>query len=265
MKIEKYFNSKRFVNYLKYDLYLNFKNNLFLAIGILASMFVICFFFIQQSNKIIRGDIYTAMFCFAFGVGVLLITSQTFKSLRDKKSLTQFLMLPASTFEKFIAEFVLKFGVFISLFIPVFWLVFKITIPFCNLFRWNKPLFVMGNYGPLSFFDEFRNELDKYALVLTIFSVICFLFAGASYFKKYALMKTILSYGLLAGFFFLNLFVFSHLFFDNPENEWMYLELPDYKMESGIYNIQVLFYILGMSSSLFLLPMAYYNLKEKTL
>lgn len=263
MNLEKYFNPKRFINYLKYDLFLNGKSNIFLLIGLLASMFIICFIFINQANKIIKLELYTAMFSFAFGSCILLISSQTFKSLHQKKKLTQFLMLPVSTFEKFIAEFILKLVVFITLFTPIFWFIFKITIPFCNLLRWNKPLLIIDNYGPLSFFNEFRTSLDKYALLLSVFSLICFLFVGASYFKKYALIKTILSFGILITFFFANIILFSHLFFENPNYKFFYIKLPDYKIREGLYNIQVFLYTLGMASSLFLIPLSYFNLKEK--
>lgn len=267
MNIEKHFNPKRFINYVKYDLKVNFKNNLFLAIGLLACMFVICFIVVNSTNRIISINQYFTIFSLAFGSCILIIFSQTFKSLRQKRDLTQFLMLPASTLEKFISEFVLKIIVFITLFTPILWFVFKITVPFCNLFRWHKPLIINNVNSPLpiSFLDKnIPLLLDRSALFLSIFSLICFLFAGASYFKKYALIKTIIAFAILIGIFFLNMIVFSHIFFDNPKKEFFYIELTDYRINKNLYNIQLLLYILGSLSSLFLLPIAYYNLKEKT-
>lgn len=264
MNLEKYFNPKRFVKYFKYNLFLNSKANFFLITGVLACIFLICCIFINQAHKTINLETYTVMFSFAFGASALIISSQIFKSLHQKKDLTQFLMLPASIFEKFIAEFVLKIALFVAFFIPVFWTIFKISVKFCNLFRWNKPQFQIGDYYSLEFFKWFNQPLDKYALMFSIFSVICFLFAGATYFRKYSFVKTIMAFGLLIGIFFINMILFSHLFFDNPRNSFFYIEFPDYKIKEGLYNIQLLLYVLGMSASLFLLPLAYFNLKEKT-
>lgn len=263
MNIEKHFNPKRFFNYLKYDLRLNQKSNLFLIIGILSTILILPISLVNNRN-IISLNKYTEIFILTFVICSIIVSSQYFGFLKNKKSLHHFLMLPVSAFEKFVTEFILKITVFITLFTPIFWYSFKISLKIKNLIRWDKPPMIMGDYLPLEFFKWIDIPLDRYAVLFSIFSLFCFLLAGATYFKKYAFIKTILSFGLLIGFFFMNIILFSHLLYNNPNNDFFYIEFPDYKIKESLHNTQLMCYLIGMSGSLFLLPLAYFNLKEKT-
>lgn len=264
MNLEKHFNPKRFANYIKYDLFLNGKTYAYFGIGLCVAIFANSFFFISTHSTYRNFNEYDYLpsFFLVFALSSVLLIGNSFNNLRDKKQKSHFLTLPVSVFEKFLSEFILKFIPILSLFTPLYWILFKFTHYIYDLFPWKRPVTV-DSFEMLDPFKDLGLPLDQMAAVLSIFSLATFLFAGASYFKKFALVKTILSFGILIAFFIANMIVFSHLFFDNPRNDFFYIEFPDYKIRKGLYNIQLMFYILGMASSLFLLPLAYFNLKEK--
>ncbi|MFI1744423.1 hypothetical protein [Thalassobellus sediminis] len=263
-----HFNIKRFNNTFRHDLKLHAKTYLSFCIGLFLGLIFIDLFFISSSYKNFRVNDYLPLFYFTFFIGLIIVVGTSFPLLRNKKSAISYLMLPASVFEKFLIQFVIRILCFIILFIPLFWLDFKIAGSIYNLFEWR----VQTQIDDFVLFEAFKPEngikttFDLIAILGGLFTLAAFLFAGATYFKKYALFKTILSFTGILAFVFLLFMVCTMFFF--PEKLHSYggpIFLEDYKLSKNLYNIQLCIYIIGVVSSLFLLPLAYFKLKEKEL
>lgn len=263
---QNHFSIKRFYNALKYDLKLNAKKYMSFVASLLVVLLIFDLFFILQEYMAFKEKNYVPVFYLTFILGIVIVVGTSFPLLRDKKSTISYLMLPASLFEKFLIQFVIRILCFMILFVPLFWLDFKLADGIYNLFEW-------GNHVKIDNFELFTpfkfKGLEKFhsvAIIFVLFSLATFLFAGSTYFKKKALPKTIFSFALLAAFVFV-LFMLATLVFypgkfdlgRSPVN------FNTYKISKNIVNIQLFFYVIGIVPSLFLLPLAYFKLKEKEL
>ena len=258
------FHIKRFSNALQYDLRLNAKK----YISFVASLFVILLllnlFFIAQSGRRFNLDQYMTLFYFSFILGLVIVVGTSFPALRDKKSTINYLMIPASVFEKFLIQFVIRILCFMILFVPFFWLDFKVADGIYHLIYWTGQVEIQS-FNLLDPIDiKYLKALDVLAILCALFSLAAFLFVGSVYFKKYALPKTVFSFALFAVFVFVIFVIDTSIFY--PE-KFSFRKNPiyinDYKLSKNLINIQLFFYVIGFFSSLFLLPMAYFKLKEK--
>ncbi|WP_308991401.1 hypothetical protein QLS71_005130 [Mariniflexile litorale] len=269
---QNYFNIKRFNNAFRYDIKLYTKTYLSFCIGLFLILICIDLFFIKTNSNSSYGfgiNQYLPLFYFTFIVGLIIVVGTSFPLLKNKKSAISYLMLPASVFEKFLIQFVIRIVCFVILFIPLFWLNFKIADSFSNLFEWGLKIQV-GEFELFEAFkisnNGFRKAIDLIAALGGLFTLAAFLFTGATYFKKYALFKTILSFSATIAFVFLLFMVCTMFFF--PEKFDLGrspVNLEDYRISKHFINIQLYIYIMGIVSSFFLLPLAYFKLKEKEL
>ena len=262
MSIQKYFSLKRFINYFKYDLRLNAKTYLFFSVGIAIALFLANFFVLNQTRSIFKLRDYQPLFFVTFALCSVIAIGTSFPALRNKKEASHFFLLPVSTFEKFLLQFLIRIVAFITFFFLLFWLEFKFTAAIYQSIEWKKTI-TIESFDLFAPFADLTRTLDLLAVLFGMFSIASFLFMGAAYFKKYALFKSILSFGVLIGIFLLTMVTCSHIFFPEKLRSFFSIELPDYKMYENLYNIQLFFYIIIMAASLFFLPTAYFKLKEK--
>ena len=110
MNIQKYFNLKRFYNYLKYDLKLNSTTYIYSITGLLIILLCIDFLTLYGANSGNKFNVryYTPVFWMSFSASTILVAGTGFPSLRTSKKTTNYLMLPASSFEKFLTEFTIR-------------------------------------------------------------------------------------------------------------------------------------------------------------
>lgn len=264
---QKYFNFKRFYYTFKYDLMLNLKSYLSFGISLFLGLILIDFLFILNAGWKFDQNIYLPLFYFSFLISSILVIGTSFPLLRNKKSIAHYLILPASTFEKILIQFIIRIGLFIPFFLIVFWLDLKLAGGIYNLFDWPN-ITQIESFTLLEPFESlpFRNTLDILALVGVILTVATFLFTGATYFKKYALFKTVLSFSILIGSVILLFWGFTMIFYpDFYKTGGTFIYLKPYKISEHMFNIQLFFYVIAIVSSLFLLPLAYFKLKEKQL
>ncbi len=267
MSIQKHFNLKRFIKALQYDLTLNAKTYLFFVIGLFFGLLFIDLFAVANTGKEFPLDEYTTLFFFTFIISIVIVVGTSFPLLRDKKSSANYIMLPASVFEKFLIQFIIRVLCFFILFMVLFWIDFKVSKAIYYSIEWSRHTEI----GTFSFFDsfrgrEFKTTLDVIGFSAWLVTLSSFLFAGATCFKKHALFKTILSFALIIVFAFIISTIFTSIYYPRRLDLFSQpIYIMTYKINENLYNTQFLFYITGMLSSLFLFPLAYFKLKEKEL
>jgi len=176
------FHIKRFSNALQYDLRLNAKKYMSFVASLFVVLLLFDLFFILQSNSSFKEDQYVALFYLTFILGMVIVIGTSFPLLRDKKSAINYLMLPASTFEKFLIQFVIRVLGFVILFMPIFWFDFKLADGMYNLIHWTR-LVKIDSFNVLTPFTlTYLTQLDVFAIVCALFSLATFLFVGTTYF-----------------------------------------------------------------------------------
>jgi hypothetical protein len=179
-----------------------------------------------------------------------------------------YLLLPASTFEKVLTQFLINIVLGSILFVLLFYLDI-------HLARWTMQLKESVQSGSVVI-EEFQVSMlykgvgatntfwGKLFFVMFIFSTGTFLFSVRLFFQRFALVKSIICGIGLLFFAFCLLVLYSHLFY--PEKvEGFNLSLNDYEVCIGVTNYQMFVYTIFYFAWLFCLPLAYFKLKEKQL
>lgn len=188
------FNPKRFIRYSIYQL-MSHRNNLLLITGG-AAVVLFTFLLILISNHGIRNaEGWFGTFIGTFVFSGLLLIGHSFPAMRKKKSTINFLMIPASNFEKFFYEFLIKIVLFTLLYPLFFKIIGELAFSFAQFISPYKS-FTSYTMHELT---ELRNN--------EFFSAICWAyifgasiaFAGASAFKKLPLLKTIIVLAVILG------------------------------------------------------------------
>lgn len=265
MGLQKQFSASRFNKCLQYDLRLHGKTYLFFAIGLAIVLFAIDFFTLATASQRVdfKESYYIPIFTFLLVISSILSSGTSFPAFRSSNNSINYLLLPASNLEKFLVQFIIRILVLASVFLLLYWLIFKMAYGFYIHFTWKRQL-VLPSFGLLSPFDSIKNtSLNFAALALFVLNINLFAFAGSIYFKSYALFKSILISALFIGGILLLIVVCSHLFFSEYTQDFF----DAYSVRHDIYGIDNnLLYLIVLQTgvSLFLIPLAYFKLKEKT-
>ena len=261
-----YFNFKRFCNAFKYDLRIGLKLYLSLLLGLIVALVLINIALLSITQSAFEANEYVQTFYFTFLLSGILIIATSFPLLRGTKSKLHYLMLPASVFEKVLIQFCMRFVIFIPVFFTVFWLDFKLAAAVYNLFEWSRSIKI----GDFNFLEPLLHapsgSIHMFALAGLLLTIAAFLFAGATYFRRYTVIKTVLAFALFLGGGITLFRLFTMIFFNSYYKEidvFAYLEI--YSVSEQLVNIQLYFYVIAFLSGLFLLPLAYFKLKEKQL
>jgi hypothetical protein len=277
MSLQKHFSAKRFYKCLNYDLVLNGKTYLFTLIGLMMVLLIINLINLNSFSSFYRlnygfntinfdnyfyNSYYLPVFVFFIIVGSILSAGTSFSALRTSQKSINYLLFPASSLEKFLVQFLIRIPVFVMLFIPIYWLNFKFSYNFYSLFDTVSE--AVKSYGLLSPFQP--KNMDDTALCLIVITAVMsslFAFVGAAYFKKYALFKSVFTFGLTAFFMFLLMVLFSHLFYEHHANEFFQVKLKMFPVYENFNSIEIYTITLFTGLSIFLLPLAYFKLKER--
>lgn len=271
MSRSNFFDWRRFMLLMRYDLKVNAQQYLLSAGGFAAGLYL--FFIWRMYNSPaefahIRGDymysvsgynsafVFMLLFLGAF-VGV------TFVGIGGKIRRTHFLMLPASSFEKFLQPLLLRFVGGILTWCVLFWLTANLAQSTVLHFPSVHQTFIDGKLiVPSAFkYSYIFNSTDPVSvIVFFILSLGAFLFSAPLFFRKLALLKGIASFFACLFCVFI-LFVFcSHIFF--PGNYFMDIRLDNAYYKPGLSYSQL--YMTGISwvSWAFFLIIGYFRLKE---
>ncbi|MBO9658181.1 MAG: hypothetical protein J7527_05090 [Chitinophagaceae bacterium] len=229
-----------------------------------------------ESRRPMNQEVQILTFFFSlFGIGAF-YASQYFRDLGSKAKGINFLLVPASAFEKILCSFLFTVVIFFSVFTAAFYLVDVLMVTIANQFLTTeemvKPDGVINVFT--AFIRLFDGEADGVSLVyiLIIFLTIQSVFVlGSVYFAKYSFVKTVIT-GFVVFFvcFCLIYLLFVQLM---PVGDYTNMSLTSYRIRTGGSNdhlVQVPEWIgevvriaLVYGIAPFLWVASYYRLKEK--
>lgn len=279
MSFNNHFNFRRFSSLLKQDLLINKTKYLLTILGLGLVTYLLSYWFLVGSKAtfvMYPGQInYCYFTCFVFymmAVGVFVGTA--FPDLADKIKAGNYLLLPGSTFEKFLVQFLFRIGFFIPIALGVFWIAIRLAkaslLPDNEVFYGNQSQFFNPSLLP---YFEFRllvtrseGELWEFwqilFLIFGFFSYGAYLFAGTSYFKRYALIKTVVISVILFFTCILFSMLLSHIFYPQ-ETRGFDLQLETFNVTENLDSVKFSLLSLSLLSWIFFLIIAYFKLKEK--
>lgn len=141
-------------------------------------------------------------------------TSLSFPAFRSGIRSVNYLMLPASTFEKFLFEFTTRILAFIIIMPIIFWMVANLEARIAYHYRpiLGRPDFSFTD----GWNDLFNNKgMTGWVILLIvnlIFMVFTSTFAGAAYFSKSPLIKTVFTLSIILVFFSLYIWLLIKIF-----------------------------------------------------
>ncbi|MFV0541979.1 MAG: hypothetical protein ACK5MZ_12225 [Aestuariibaculum sp.] len=271
MNITQQFSFKRFINCLKLDIALNSKKYVIFILVMVFVLFVANVFIVWtyvlseirdngEQVSILRSYTFWPFFYTGLIGFMVLVIGSSFPMFRNKGGTVGYLQVPAAAPEKFISQFIIRVLCAISVYVVLMWLGRMLAI---MVYKWIKIragiLVVVESFG---FFPEEINALDKWAIVLSLFSLAGFCFACAVHFKKYAILKGVLVFGILIFMAWILSVVLSHILLPNEVNGFEFQIFSRY-LSNELNTIKVFVYAIGIFSSIFLFPYAYFKLKEK--
>ena len=190
--------------------------SLFAFIGLLITWFV--FTILIGDDQTMSDEIQKVTYFFALFVAGTLYTSQYFRDLGGRARAINFLLVPASAFEKFLCALLYTVVLFFVVFTAVFYAVDLLMITLYKSFSGAEGVadkVTVANVFPVKFF-EFNDRAYIYLLLL-FFAVQSAFLLGSVFFRKYPFIKTIIS-GFIVFFI---LFCLVYLFHDQlfPDDE----------------------------------------------
>ena len=285
MNSNQFFSFSRFSLLLRNDILLNYKKYLLT----IAGAFILGFILLYSSmpKLVVKGELqwifeshhYSQIFQMCL-IGLLAFVGSAFSELSNKVKTTNYLLLPASTFEKYLTKFVIHVLAGIFFLLIIFWmdahLARYVTIinlkayhndvlsyaekeKFIEVFNYST-LLVKTPYPTITYWNWFEGM----ALICGLFSVGMYFFNVKIFFRKLGLIKTAISFIaiiFLVAFLFM---FFSQLFY--PETKMFDISNEiDYRLPNGYNNVEIWLSYSAYFVSLFLIPLGYYKLKEKQL
>lgn len=261
MKQNKYFSPERFARLLRNDWLINQKMYLFTLAGLGIAIYALMYFSMITTKHV--GVNQYAGFIVFYLVGIGVVIGTAFPALTNPKKAFSFLLLPASTLEKYLVQFVIRIVIFIPVALFIFWVSAHLAkaslIP--NPEIGFDPDACISDYSFISLFNLLYYK-DIAPVLFGIFSGYSLLFAGSVCFTRFALPKTLILFAIIVGAVSLAFVIFSHLFFPASTNGFD-INFPIYKISSDTDNIKLFLYIIFGCPWLFFLPLAYFKLKEK--
>lgn len=273
MPLNNYFNVKRFSRLLKQDLLINRTKYLLGILGLGVISYLIMYFFLYSTKEQMLStynyinSYYVGFFIFyMMAIGVVIGTA--FPDLTDKIKTNNFLLTPGSVLEKLLVQFVIRIGLFIPIALGLFWTVLRLAkaslvSDLAKGFDVSKiPCF---NFRML-ITNTYNNQLiDKWLilfLVFGLFSYGTYLFAGTTYFKRYALIKTVIVSAVVLGISILFMMLLSHIFYPK-ETYGFNIQFEPIQVTENLDSFKIAALGLTFFSWMFFLAMAYFKLKEK--
>lgn len=282
MNSNQFFSFSRFSLLLRNDILLNYKKYLLT----IAGAFILGFILLYSSmpKLVVKGELqwifeshhYSQIFQMCL-IGLLAFVGSAFSELSSKVKTSNYLLLPASTFEKFLSQFVIYALAGTAIFLIVFWVDAHLAryVALINLKASNNEplglekekhieafnysmLLVKSHYPVLVNFKWF----DGLAMLFGIFSIGMYFFSVKIFFKKLGLIKTAISLVAVVYLGIVVMALFSKLFYPDAK-AFNFMNILDYILTNGYMNIEIWMYVSAYCISLFLIPLGYFKLKEK--
>lgn len=178
--------------------------------GLLIGCFVISLV-LQDDNMMEQEFQQTVYFFFLFTVGTF-YASQYFRDLGSKTRGSNFLMTPASSFEKFLCGLLFVVVLFFVVFTSLFYLADALMVNLANAFFYETSDHKLEVVNIFQVALIHITETSQINLLLFFFAVQSAFLMGSATFRKYSFIKTIL------GLFIIWLIVAMLTFFIYKQN-----------------------------------------------
>ncbi len=284
MNSNMFFSFNRFYLLLRNDMLLNHKKYLLTIAGAFILGFIVLY--TSMPGYVHKGDfrfVFDAQrYTTAFGMcllGLLAFVGSAFSELSTKIKTSNYLMLPASTFEKILSQFVIYVLAGSAIFVIVFWVdahlaryailsnlksVYNEDLgpdksKYIEVFKYSM-LLIKNKYPAISYWNWF----EGLAIIFGMFSVGMYFFSVKIFFKKLRLIKSAISLIAVVYLGAVVMTLLSHIFY--PETKGFDISNAlDYKLPNGLFNFEMWLYLSAYCVSLFIIPFGYFKLKEKQL
>ena len=255
MKTNRFFSFKRFGLLLSSDFRLNGKRYLLILAGGAVIIYLVTLFEMSRYSGYVAND-YVALF-YACILGLCPLAGSVFPEFSNKIKTSNYLLLPASTLEKIVSQFLIYIVFGILAFLLIFWVD-------TYLARWS--IMQMADQQREIVIEKFLytplfQATDK-LFIYTIISIGLFLFAARLFFKRFAFIKSVILLAIVTLLFVCGMVLFSHIFYPE-QTKGFSIALPRYNLASGLDNMISFWYTIAYLIWVFSLPFAYYKLKEK--
>jgi len=256
------FSMQRFFLLCKQSLIINKKLIIIALVGFVGTLFIALMLFQSASANDFKGwnlDDYIVLFFFLFfGLGII-CTSLSFPAFRSKEKSMAFLMLPSSSSEKYVFEILTRLVVFILLMPLLYWAVANIE---GAIMHYYYPEFEHYKFSfEEAYYKITNSDRNNYRLIFMVVQgglfAFIFSFAGASYFSKSPLLKTLFTFSVIvAGYALLSILLFKSL------------NISEYQSGRNVFHMDkddaLIFGAIGLTViNLSLLAVSWFNLKEK--
>jgi hypothetical protein len=281
MNIQSIFDSKRFGRLIAHDLRLNTtKYLLMLAVYTLLLYFLILFVMTRSPSEFMihqfqpdapvysntQGYIYTFMMGL---VGLGLLIGNSFTGWGNKIRRMSYLQLPASNVEKYLHPFLVRFVGGAGFYFLIYWICAQLArLAFLNTdyginisYYENGIKLIPYPFDYSMFFSRQGDEMPWVAIFMFFVSIAAYLFAAPLFFRKQALVKSILAFFVVVFLVICTFVVFSHFFYP-VEVQGFNSHLNDVKLSEKWSSIELAVYALSCGSWLFFLLIGFFKLKE---
>jgi hypothetical protein len=261
METNNIFSFQRFMMLVRQSVRVN-KNLIGISLaGVTGTMFFSLVLF-QKANGFQSwgNDGYFGTFVFFFFLLGIIFSSISFPAFRSKEKSMSYLLLPASTAEKFAFEFLTRIVAFIFFMPLLFWLVANLEGAIVHYFvpKFINYKFSFGQVWAQIINRERPNEWDRFAIIQVCLFCFIAVFTGASHFSKSPLIKTLFTFSIICcGYAFLAYILFKGLGIKEyqPSNDSI-LFINSYRTVNFLA-------ITTTAVNLVLLAVAWFRLKEK--
>ena len=215
MKTNDVFDIKRFTLLFRQNLIHHYRIILTSVIAVSGGLFLLLMFN-QMVNRFNpwRYQQFIGLFMALSAILGIIYMGMAFPGLRSKERSYSFLLIPSSTFEKYLFEIINRIILFIIVFPILYWIIFNLE---GNLMRLLQPGFEFRSYGflnhELPWFHEAPGNKVWMAIIVINAVLMMYLvpFTGAASFMKHPLLKTFLALAVLLFFNLLLLSMFKNI------------------------------------------------------
>ena len=264
MKSNTFFSFSRFYLLLRNDILINYKKYLFMVLGAFVVGYIVLYWQMPKVDSIypdFKADNYTPIFFMGL-LGLGAFVGMAFPELENKIKTRNYLMLPASAFERMTVQFFIRVICGGILYLVVFWLVAHLArFSALRTFQGQANAHTIESFHFSSLLVGSRDLLSKLAIGFSIFSIGMYLFSIKIFFNRFSLVKTIISLVAVYALFACIMVLFSHLFY--PETIGFRVHVDNYNIAKNLTNSNIWVYSISFLSWLFFLTLGYFKLKEK--
>ena len=268
MESTRFFSLSRFILLMHNDILLNYKKYLLTIAGafILGYIFLLLQMPMRDISPDFNAQQYVSIFTLClFGLGAFI--GMSFPAFNSKTDTITYLLMPASAFEKFMSQFLIRIVAGTVLFFLIFWID-------AHLAR-TTALFVLRKFehtpqiASFEFAIIFRsiymnnNILMMFGTIFMFVSTGVYIFSVRIFFNKMPVVKIVISIVSLVFITAMFMILLSHIFY--PETMGMQLSIPEHKFVTNHSNVEIWLCSLFYCSWLFFLPLGYFKFKEKQL